>query len=211
LDLESALLRTLNYRKTGQMKFTAGVSIALNEAPPKTRHQLLDQIDFLTKNPAQKMPADTDRLLRSEAAFAAIFLAAGWPEAALQLPHDEVIPDGFPEWVAFGFTQAHRVNRGNADALEFAAKQKPSPTLELLAAEILIADQRIGDAIIKLTPLAATDSEAGQQAGRVIAETYLRLKQYDQARKAIAAQPRLRQSPGGRELLARIAKAESGK
>jgi hypothetical protein len=211
LDLESALLRALNYRKTGEMKFTAGVSIALNEAPPKTRHQLLEQIDFLTKNPAQKVPADTDRLLRSEAAFAAIFLAAGWPEAALQLPHDEVIPDGFPEWMAFGFTQAHRVNRGNADALEFAAKQKPSPTLELLAAEILIADQRIGDAIIKLTPLAATDSEAGQQAGRVIAETYLRLKQYDQARKAIEAQPRLRQSTGGRELLARIAKAESGK
>jgi tetratricopeptide (TPR) repeat protein len=187
------------------MKFPTGVTIALNQAPPKTRHQLLEQLDFHTKNPGQKLPEDTERLLRSQTAFAAVFLAAGWAEAALQLPHDEVIPDGFPEWVAFAFTQATRFNRGIDAALEFAARQKPSPTLELLAADILMAGERYGDAILKLTPLAATDSEAGNQAARVIAEIYFRLKQYDEARAAIEAQPRLRQSTGGQELLARIA------
>lgn len=58
------------------------------------------------------------------------------------MSHDEVIPDGFPEWVAFAFTQALRFNHSNDAALEFAAKQKPSPTLELLTAEILMPGKR---------------------------------------------------------------------
>ena len=211
LELESALVRVLNFRKTGEVKFPAGVTIQLNEAPPKTRHQLFELLDSVTKNPGAKLPENTERLLRGPDAFAAIFLAAGWAEAALQLPHPEVVPDNYPEWVGFGFTQALRLNRGNGAALDYAAKQKASPVLEMLAADILIADGRIGDAIIRLTPLAAKDSEDGVRAASTIAETYLRLKQYDEARAAVTAQPRLERSTGGQELLARIAARQGDK
>src|SRR5205823_182442 len=102
LDLESALLRVLVYRKSGDMKFPEGASLSLNEAPPKSRHQLLEQLDALTKNPGQKPTADLDRLLHGSNAFAAVCLAAGWAEAALALPHDDVIPEGLPDWVVFG-------------------------------------------------------------------------------------------------------------
>ncbi len=205
LELESALLRVLNFRKSGEVKFPPDVNLPLSKSPPRTRHQLFELLDALTKEPGQPMPENTALLLRSPDAFAAVFLAAGWAEAALQLARQEVIPDGFPTWVAFGLTQARRFNRGNANALEFAARQAPTPMLDLFTADMLIADGRIAEAMNKLTPLAAKDSEEGMYAARAIAETQLRLKHPDEARAAVTAQPRLEHSTAGQELLARIA------
>ncbi len=211
LELESVLMRVLEYRRTGEMKFPPGVSIRLSDAPPKTRHQLFEQIDESTRDPKQPLPADTDRLLRSKDAFAALFLAADWPEAALTLPHSEVVPEDYPEWVAYGFTQAHRFNRGARDAVAFAAKQKASPKLELLTGEILLSGDNMGEGLIKLSELAKSDSDLGAQAAQMVAQTYAHLKQYNEARAAIEAQPRLRQSVIGQEMLARLALSQEDK
>ena len=158
-ELESALLRVLIWRKTGEMKFPASVNFPASATPPKPHPPLFDQIDLCARNPKDPMPDDLNRLLRSPNVCAAVFLAGGWTEAALRLPHNKVIPDGFPEWVAVEFTQAYRLNRGNRPALIFAFRQKkPSPALNLLVGEILLADGQFNEGLKKLGALAATDS-----------------------------------------------------
>ena len=204
-ELESAVLRVLGYRKSGEMKLPVGVNIALSDAPPKSRHQLLEQIDSVTKDPNQKLPEDLDRLLRGKNAFTAVFLAAGWAGAALGLPHDEVIPDGLPEWLAYGLTQATRFNKGNAPALAFATRQKSSPTLELLTGEILASDGKFDEALRKLSPLATLDSDVGMRAASYTAQIHVQRKQYTEARVAIETLPRLKQSVVGQEMLAHLA------
>ena len=85
LELESALLRVLVFRKTGEMQFPFGVNIALNQSPPGTRAELLEQLDALTKHPTTPPTAALQELLRGPNAFAAVVRAAGWPEAARHL------------------------------------------------------------------------------------------------------------------------------
>ncbi|MDW8309307.1 MAG: hypothetical protein RMK20_08030, partial [Verrucomicrobiales bacterium] len=207
LDLESALIRALEFRRTGQLIFPDGVNIPLNPAPPRTRHQFFEALDEATRSAGRK-PADAlERLLRSPHAFAAIFLAAGWAEAALRLPHPEVVPDDYPDWLAFGFSRAYALNRSAEAGLAYAGRQKSTPALELLSAELLLSLGRYADAILKVMPLAREDSDNGAQAAQLIAETYLRLKQLEEAQTAVETNPRLKQSVRGRELLARIALA----
>jgi thioredoxin-like negative regulator of GroEL len=208
LDLESVLLRVLRYRKSGELKLPVGVNIALSSAPTKTRHQLLEQLDALTKDPKQPMPSDLEKLLRSKNAFSAVLLAFGWAEAALNLPHDDVVPTDLPEWLPYGLTQARRFNRGNAAALEFVSRQKSTPTLELLGGEILIADGKFDEGLRKLAALSAIDSDVGSRAAMRISETHLHLKQYEQARSAVESLPRLRDSVEGKQLLAHVALAQ---
>jgi hypothetical protein len=208
LDLESAMLRVLTYRKTGELKLPLGVNIALSTALPKTRHQLFEQLDAFTKDPKQSMPPDLAKLLHGKNAFAAIFLASGWAEAALALPHEDPVPDGLPEWLAYGLTQATRFNRGNPAALEFASHQRSTPPLELLTGEILLGDGKFDEGLRKLGPLASTDSEVGMHAAIRLSEAHLRLRQYDQARVAVEALPRLRNSVEGKQLLAHVALAQ---
>jgi len=210
-DLESALLRVLIWRKTGEMKFPASVNFPASAAPPKPRPPLFDKIDFCARNPKDPMPGDLNRLLCSTNVCTAVFLAGGWAEAALQLPHDEIIPDGFPEWVAAEFTQAYRLNRGNRPALIYAFRQKPSPALNLLVGEILLANDQFNEGLKKLDALATTDSETGSRAALAIARSCLQRQQYDQARAAVVALPRLRQSLAGQELLARAALLQNDK
>lgn len=207
-ELESAMLRVLMYRRTGEVKFPVGVNLALSEAPPRSRHQLFEQLDVLTKNPTQPPAPELERLLRGTNAFAAVLLAAGWAEAALNLPQDETLPEGLPEWLAYGFTQAIRFNRSPAAAREFAARQKSSPALELLGAELLLGEDQTEAALLKLSPLATTDSETGARAAQLAAETQLRLKQFTAARVTVETSPRFRKSVAGQELLARLALAE---
>ncbi|MSU57147.1 MAG: hypothetical protein EXS35_03020 [Pedosphaera sp.] len=209
IDLESALLRVLIYRKNGELKLPVGVNIALSSAPPKTRHQLLEQIDAVTKDSSQKLSAELEKLLRGKNAFTAVFLASGWAEAALALPHDDVMPDGLPEWFAYGLTQATRFNRGSAPALEFAARQKSFPSLELIVGEILLTEGKYDEGLRKLNPLASADSDVGLRAAIRVAETHLHLKHYDQATVAVEALPRLKKSVDGQQLLAHIALAQN--
>jgi hypothetical protein len=151
-----------------------------------------------------------DHLLRSDECFAALTLAAGWSEAALLLgaKHD-VSDERFPAWVAYGWTQALRLNRGNKPALEFAEKQKnAAPELSLLTGELQIAEGRADEGLTRLTSLAMLDSDAGFRAAWLLSLAALDRNKPAEAAQVIAAQPRLSASTTGREILARIALAE---
>ena len=208
LEVESALMRVLNFRKSDKLAFPEGVNIALNDTPRGTRHQLFEQLDALTKNPADPVPAELARLLKGRNAFAAVFLAAGWAECALQLPHDDVFGDDQPAWLVPAFTRAQQVNRSMGEALKFAAAQKSTPELEHLTAEIQIQGDQMGEGINKLTELAKADTDAGANAALLLAQTFIRVKQYDLARRSVTDQPRLAKSLAGRELAAKIALLE---
>lgn len=208
-DLESALLRVMVYRKSGELRLPVGVNLPLSTAPLKSRHELLEKLDALTKTPKEKPSPELDKLLRGKNAFAAVFLASGWAEAALNLPHDEVMPEGSPDWLAYGFTQATRFNRGPAAGAEFAARQKSSPTLELLKAQILMDEGKTDEALSKLAPLATTASDVGATAAEITATIRLRQKQYSEAKAAVMAAPEYSKGVPGREMLARIALAEN--
>ena len=136
------------------------------------------------------------------------FLAAGWIEAALQLHRLSVIPDGFPDWVAYGVTQALRFGRGNEKALAFASKQKPSPALDVLIGELLLAEGKTDQALKRLNALATKDSDVGFRAAWLWCLTQIERGKLEQARRMVQTQPRLRDSTTGKELLARIALLE---
>jgi len=211
-DIETALKRVLAYRawsvlpRSGEEKPAAGSNTGL-------KHQFFAQLDRLAhndvRNPkAEKIPPGLDRLMRSEDAFAAVFMAGGWMEAALQLHRMPVLPDSFPDWVSYGLTQSLRFNRGNKAALHFAGKQKPSPVMELLIAELMVADGRYEDGLKKLSALSGNDSAVGFRASWLLALARLDRGNVEAAKDVIARQPRLQDSIVGREMLARIALAE---
>lgn len=204
-DLESALIRVLSFRKTGRLAFPVNVNIPLVTDESTPRHPLLTALDTYTREPNKPLPPELDRLLRGNNAFAAVVLAAGWAEAALNLPRDDVLPDGSPDWLTYGFMQALRFNRGNAEALAFAARQKPSPTLELLQCEILLSETGTNQALPKLERLAASDTEVGQRAAQLIIETHFDRKQYDAVRAAFTAYPAFATSVAGQVMQARLA------
>jgi hypothetical protein len=146
--------------------------------------------------------------MRSKEAFAAVFMAGGWVEAALQLHTLPVLPDNFPGWVAYGLTESLRFNRGNKAALTFAARQKSSPGMDLLTAELLIADGNTAAGLTKLEALASTDSDIGFRAAWLLVLARLDQHNIKGAHDVLAHQPKLQNSLTGKEIDARIALAE---
>lgn len=204
-ELESALIRLLAFRKTGRFKFPVNLNLTLGDTTAKTRHPMLAEIDQLTRDQNRSIAPEMDRLFRGKNAFAALFLACGWAEAALRLPHDDVMPADSPAWLAYGFAQALRFNRGISEALAFATRQKADPTLEVLQCELLLAEQKTEEALRRLGALAVTDSDVGQRATQLIAETRFEQKQYDAAKAAVMALPKFASSVAGQIMLARVA------
>ena len=204
VDLESVLMRILYYRKTGELKFPVGVNLPLNTAAAGTRNPFLEKLDSLSRNTSEKVPADMDRLLRSDSIFAIIFLTHGWFEAALQMPPPAVMPADYPDWIVYGFAQAYYRNHGADAALQYIAKQTATPSLEVFSGEILIDSKQVDAGIAKLTPLAKVDTDIGMHAAADLAMAYINRKELDQARASIDNQPRLLNSLGGKELLAGV-------
>ena len=143
-DLEAALQRILSYRMTGVLNPRNEPLPALCR-PKEELHSFFVQLDDLALAEREKrlaMPPETDALLRGDEAFAAAFLAAGWSEAALRLRPADERGGALPSWLAYGFTQALRLNRDNAAAIAFAEKQRPSPELTLVLGEAQLARTR---------------------------------------------------------------------
>jgi len=204
VELESELLRVLDYRKNGTLTFPVGVNLPLSSLPAGTRHQFLEQLDALSRNTKEKVPADVDSLLRSDAIFPILFLLNGWFETALQMPPPQVVPAEFPDWVSFVIAQAYYRDRGAEVALAFIAKQKATPLLNVFAGEIMVDHNQLEAGIAKFTPYAKADSEVGTRAAADLTMALINAKKYDEARASIESQPRLRDSLSGKELLAGV-------
>ena len=169
------------------------------------RHQFFDQLDRMARD-GEASP-ELRRLLQSKEAFAAVFMAGGWIEAALQLHAMPVLPDGMPDWLAYGMTQCLRFNRGVPEALEFAEKQPRTPVLELLDAELLLARKRTAEAVAKLDALSRQRSDAGYRAAWILSLVHLEAGKLENARVVLDRQPSLRDSVIGKEIQARMALA----
>lgn len=125
--LEHDLLQVILFRKTGD--FFSG-DFGWNEA--SSPHPLLQ-----TVRKQKTVPSVEERnLLLSSEAYAALFLASGWQQAALSLSQADVIPESFPNWYAYELTQAIRHNQGDAQAFAFAIKQVQNLPLSVLTQEL---------------------------------------------------------------------------
>ncbi len=210
LDLESALLRVLTFRRTGELKFPATIHIPLSASPAGSRHELFEQIDAATSRDAMiaPVPAELGAFLRGNEVFTALLLAGYWPEAALQLQGKRPVPKDSPEWFTSSLTQAYRFNRDPQQALAFIAAQTPNNSLELLAAEILISEGKSEEAIARLKPIAESDTSPSFRAALLLAGMHLDAKQPSAAREVLANHTKLRESVLGKELEARASLAE---
>jgi predicted Zn-dependent protease len=108
-------------------------------------------------------------------------------------------------WFAYGIANALRENRSASAAQSFLTHQPSAPELQLLAAEMLIADGKSSDGIERLPALAAVNSPVGYRASCLLALVNLDLKRYDAARGWVLHNPQLAADLTGRELLAQIA------
>lgn len=214
-DLETLLRKVLTYRKIGTFYIDAAApGAALAEEVPtapnknKLTHPLFVEVESSSVRGADagKMTPAVKELLTSDLAISSCFLIVGWLEAALDLaPQPIAIPEDMPEWLAFDYAQAIRAVNGVPAALEFAKKQKPSPSLRMLIGELLIASGDRDAGAEKLRELSAIDSDVGFRSAWLLSLLYLEKKQYDQARAVIKSLPRLANHSLGKESLARIA------
>jgi len=206
-DLETALVRILHYRQKRSFN-PEGFQYASTVASAE-RHQFFAKLDALAAdeqaNGQVQVPADLDALLRGPDAFAAAFVAAGWREAALNLCNPDTCPTNEPSWFAYGIAQSLRLNRNDATALAFLARQQPAPELQLLQAELFISDGKTQAGISQLPALAQLKTPVGYRASYLLALACVDGKQYDTARRWVLQNRELASSISGQDLLADIA------
>lgn len=214
-QLEQSLKQILSFRATGSLNKNLGLRNEKEHTDQKIaaapeNANFFGQLSYYADQEASKgtndvIPKDLSALLSSPEIFSATFLASGWLEAALQLHKMDVLPDDFPEWVAYGLTQAYRTNRSPAEALAFATKQKKTPSLSLLIGELYLADKKLDEALAILEPYTKQQDDSGYRASWLVSVIYADKQEFDKAKQTIEAQPKLAQDPMGKEALARIA------
>ncbi len=190
-DLELVLKQIIDYRQPGTFDQLESL---------KDNHIFYQQLNSRSK--------PVKELLTNKEVYSAACLSAGWNEAALNLHTIPVIPDYFPEWVAYDLTQAYMKNRGHLEALDFASMQKPSPALLLLTGELLIKGGNINAGLEKLNKLAKMPSELGVRATFVMSQLHFNRGEYDKAKQAIVNNQRLANEVSGIEMVARITHLE---
>ena len=206
-DLEIALARILHYRQKHSLN--PAELVTASDTPLDERPEFFTQLETLAAQERATghaiVPADLDALLRGSDAFAAAFLAAGWREAALRLREAKAALPNEPAWFTYGLAQCLRANRSPSAALDFLAKQKNDPLLQLLAAEIKIETGSQHAGLAELVPLASQNSAIGFRASYLLALANVDAKKYDEAKKWIGQNAQLATDPLGRELLANVA------
>jgi hypothetical protein len=148
---------------------------------------------------------DMDQLLLSKEAFAAIFLAYNWQEAALQLHKLHILAPTFPDWVVYYLTKAMHDNRGSKAALQFASPQKSTPETSLLIADLAQSLDLSKTAQDELFTIYKRNDKVGYLAAQQLSQLHLKQNNTQAAKDTILAQPLLSGDVRGKELLARIA------
>ena len=137
------------------------------------RHQFFDHMEAIARGNQNKplsdlIPQDLKALLQSDEAFAAVFLATGWMEAAIQLHKTEVIPDQFPEWVAYGLAKARQNNRRSREVNDFILRPRETPALKLVLAEAYLANDESDTGQRILSDLSINNSAIGSRAAWIL-------------------------------------------
>lgn len=220
-QLEKAVKQILSYRETGSLNFDvaqlkdSGKEKGSDQSSAiggKAAETFFDQLDAYASKElsggGQKLPPELHDLLMSKEVFSAAFLAGGWLEASLALHKMSVLPNNFPDWIAYGLTQALRSNRSTQEALAFAVHQKRTPALSLLIGELYIAESKFDEALAALDPYLKEQSEIGYRAVWLTGVIYADKGEYEKAKEIVESQPKVAEEVGGKEILARIALAQ---
>jgi len=217
-DLELAIKRIMNYRENKTLSLNAEMlkiskleefsMSEKNKMPIRFFQQLNELAKVMEEDPSFKVPDDLHALLMSSNAYSAAFLATGWSEVALELQKVKVIPKDFPNWISYAYTQAMRGNRGSMAALEYATLQHQTPVLELLIAEMMLAQNNRETAALHLQKLQSDQDEVGLRASWLLSLLYLREGKFEQAREVVEKNKLLVGNALGIEALARISLAE---
>jgi predicted Zn-dependent protease len=203
-DLGAALQQILALRGKGALPSTWGSRPAPSTAPP--RHTFFDELQPLRRS--RDLTPLQASFLNGPHAFAAACLAAGWRGAALSLWAERPLPQDVPEWYVYALAQAVRYNRGPEAALALLKTRPPTPLLELLTAELLIAQQHLDEGCARLESLVPRADALGDRAAWLMATTRLEQGRPDDVRAVLARQPRLSAGVAGREIAARLELAE---
>lgn len=207
-DLERALKQVTTYRRMGVLSLGSEGDQGIQ----RSAHPFFAQLNFLAEQPQNNIleviPSHFHELLISDDAYTALFLAAGWNEAALQFNTMTIVPEGYPSWMAYGLSEALRKNRSTLQSLEFATLQDETPAVNLLVGELLIDEGEANAGLDKLEPLLKENSDVGYRASWLSCLACVEREEYERAKKIIGGQPRLQRSVNGQEVLARIALLE---
>jgi len=207
--LEDSLTAILSYRLNKTLAPAGGAP--WRPAPADGEHPYFAALRKLSETArlsgGRTIPADMDKLLRGSEAFPAAFLAAGWRNAAIVLQGNQPVASGSPTYIAYGLTQAIRINTGDDAALAFAARQPVSPEMTLLISEMEISNGQTSVGMAGLCSLATQKSPVGFRAASLVANARLINGDYTSATDVIRSQPTLASAPLGKEMLAHIALA----
>lgn len=151
------------------------------------------------------LPKEYRALMQSPDSYAALALASGWFEAALNLRQSTgAVSPELPRWVAYGFAKALISNRSKEEALAFIQKQTPTPQLYVLAGELHLALHHYNEAERLLSTFAKKPSAIGSKAALSLSKTYAAQKNFLKARNAILDNPTLAYTLAAKEALARL-------
>lgn len=147
---------------------------------------------------------ELEKLLASDEAFTALLLAAGWNEAAIREHKLALLPQEFPKWVAFSFTQALNENRGTEAALQFATAQPETPQLSLLIGTLELKSRNKEKGAALLGSLASKPTDIGAKAAKALSDYQIQKKAWTDAFNTINLNAAFAQSLEGKERLAKI-------
>jgi tetratricopeptide (TPR) repeat protein len=139
-------------------------------------------------------------------AIAALFLQAGFNEAALKLLDGNFLQNIFPEEITVAYTEALLKNRNPSVALQFLATKEELPvTLQLKKAEALFEEGNSALATSLFYEVALSETPSGEKATMILAKQLIEDKQWKKAQKLVNSHWLARASIKGKELLARAA------
>lgn len=159
-----------------------------------------------------EIPKSYTALLEGRDSYAALVMASGWYEAALNLqnwyPGKSLsfveISTEYPRWVAFGFAKALMANRTPEEALAFIKMQSLTPQLSLLAGELSLQLKQYQAAEKVLSPFSKATNPLGVKAALLLSQVHNQKGNFFQARDVITNNSELQKSIAGKEMLARL-------
>lgn len=193
--LKIALRQVLLFRNPS---FISQEALEITHAAGNAPHPLFKILANPPYNP------ELDSFFSSDEIFPALFIASGWPEAAIQFHASQTEPLEHASWLSYGMTQAIAQNRDTSSALKFALKQKMTPQLAFLTADLYLKNHQDEKAKAILTPLSAFNNILGRKAAEKLARIYFNEGLFETAKDIIEGHPRLRRALKAQELLARI-------
>jgi Tfp pilus assembly protein PilF len=147
-------------------------------------------------------------------ALTGILLASGWGGAALTMGKaGQLVPDpGAPEWFDYGYAKSLLMRDGKQPARQWLESLPArSNASDLLLGELRLSTGAVDQGLALLQQIANSPSPIASRAAWTLALAELDRGKPAQARQITMAAPGLAASVPGREILARIALAESAR